>query len=112
MLSPKALVQLYSDLQACPQPHIRLPVRFFVGSLAEFFILLLLASACTYNILYLVSVFLWLYVPVLTILFSKIWDLYGLSVPRLYITVGLFYVLTIPAGPWIRQAFTELFSLL
>lgn len=112
MLSPKALVQLYSDLQAHPQPHIRLPVRFFAGSLAEFFLLLLLASACGYSILYLVSVFLWLYVPLITILFAKIWALYGLSVPRLYITIGIFYIVTIPLGPWLRRMFTGLFELL
>lgn len=112
MLSPKALVQLYSDLQAHPQPHIRLPVRFFAGSLAEFFLLLLLASVCGYSILYLVSVFLWLYVPLLAVLFAKIWALYGLSVPRLYITIGIFYVFTIPLGTPLRRLFTSLFDLL
>lgn len=112
MLSPKALVNLYSDLQARPQPHIRLPVRFFMGSLAEFFLLLLLASACGYSVMYIVSVFLWLYVPFLAILFGKIWVLYGLSLPRLYVTIGIFYAVTIPLGPWLRHLFTALFTLL
>lgn len=112
MLSPKGLIQLYSSLQEHPQPHIRLPVRFFVLSLGEFFVLLLTASAAAYNVLSLVSVFLWLYVPLLAILFSRIWDLYGLSVPKLYITIGIFFLLSLPLGPPIRYLLYELFHTL
>ena len=112
MLSPKGLIQLYSAMQEQPQPHIRLPVRFFVLSLGEFFLLLLTASVTAYSVMALVSVFLWLYVPLLAVLFSKIWDLYGLSVPKLYGTLGVFFLVTLPIGPPIRRLMYELFYLL
>ena len=112
MLSPKGLIQLYSTLQEQPQPHIRLPVRFFILGLGEFFLLLLTASVTAINVLSLVSAFLWVYVPLLAVLYSKIWDLYGLSVPKLYGTLGVFFLVTLPLGPPIRTLLYELFCLL
>ena len=112
MLSPKGLMQLYSSLQEKPQPHIRLPVRFFLLSLGEFFLLLLIASITAYSIMALVSVFIWLYVPLLAVLFARIWDLYSLSVPKLYCTIGVFFLLSLPLGPLIRHLLYELFHML
>ena len=112
MLSPKGLIQLYSTLQEQPQPHIRLPVRFFILGLGEFFLLLLTASVTAINVLSLVSAYLWVYVPLLAVLYSKIWDLYGLSVPKLYGTLGVFFLVTLPLGPPIRTLLYELFCLL
>ena len=97
MLSPKGLIQLYS---------------FFILGLGEFFLLLLTASVTAINVLSLVSAFLWVYVPLLAVLYSKIWDLYGLSVPKLYGTLGVFFLVTLPLGPPIRTLLYELFCLL
>lgn len=112
MLSPKRLIAEYESMIAQPSPRIRMPVRRLMGNLAEIWMWLILAVLLCHSVMTIASVFIWIYVPFMVYLYSRIWSLYGLSVKRLILACGVFFILSIPLGLVLRRCVLMLLELL
>ena len=112
MLTPKRLIAEYETMCENPCPRIRMPVKRLTGDLIEIYLWLTLAVLLCYSVMTAASVFIWIYVPFTVYLYSRVWDLYGLSVKRLIAVCIVFFILSVPSGILLRQGILVLFAFL
>ncbi len=105
---PDILTRDYERLRdLCP--HLEMPKRYLFGYLWKFIIWYFIAALFYYKIFVIVGLFLMIYISNNLFLFTRIWRLLGLSVPRLIITVGLFFIIDVVTSGILRTAFINSF---
>ncbi len=109
-LFPSFLVRDYEKLnELCP--HLRLPKRYLISYLVTFIIWYFLAAILSYKIFVFVGIFLWVYVSYNLFLFARIWNLLGLSVPRLLTLMGVIVIpLDVFTSGLLRTAIVDYFT--
>ncbi len=108
LIFPDILTRDYERLRdLCP--HLDMPKRYLLGYIWKFIIWYFIAALSFYKIFVIVGLFLMIYVSYNLLLFTRIWSILGLSVPRLIITVGLFFVLDVVTSGILRTAFINSF---
>ena len=88
---------------------ICLPVRYFLSRLEGLFLWFLIAGFFSYNIMTIISLFVWFYSTYCVILFRRIWVLHRLSSPKLLITVMILFICATALGEGMRGAVVQHF---